>query len=319
MSWCPSVPAQKSLTGLLSHPGRDRLPVHESGVLEPIPHRPNAARANTSARVGNPSNWLAATRPVRHKGYAMGLFDLFKSKPKAEGPVGGAVDKNLTRLARVAGDKHAQNFDRMEAIDALAKLGSAEAAAGLLKRFTFHIDPSITDQEEKEVAHRGVLAAADSAIEPIRVFCARAESLTWPLKILKELVDPPRYEQELLKLLSAYDTEYTRNVEPKQQLISELEECKSPEVRVAVERFLEDVNEVIRFCASATVLAQDDPASVGLLLQTLASDESVRVRNRIAEGLATRGWVIPAEMRDLAKNGLPNGFGVDAEGRVKRR
>src|SRR3954451_4820075 len=181
----------------------------------------------------------------------MGLFDLFKAKTKSEtAGTSPTVDKNVARLGRVAGDKHAQNYDRIEAIEALARAPSADGAAALLRRFTFHIDPSITDQEEKEAAHRGVLAAGEAAIEPIRAFCAKAESLTWALKILKELVPEERYIPELIRLLERFDTEYTRNVDPKQQLLSELGQYKATEIRAAVEPFLEDVNEAIRFAAA---------------------------------------------------------------------
>src|SRR5262249_20301289 len=111
----------------------------------------------------------------------MGLFDLFKAKSKPEAaPAAPSVDKNVARLGRVAGDKHAQNYDRIEAIEALAKIPSGDSAAALLKRFTFYIDPSITDQDEKEAARRGILAAGEAAILPIQNFCAKAESLTWP-------------------------------------------------------------------------------------------------------------------------------------------
>jgi hypothetical protein len=250
----------------------------------------------------------------------MGLFDLFKAKTKTETLGGGAaVDKNVARLARVAGDKHAQNYDRIEAIDALARSPSAESAAALLRRFTFHIDPSITDQEEKEAAHRGVLAAGEKAIEPIGAFCVKAESLTWPLKILKELVPQDRYIGELIRLLERFDTEYTRNIEPKQQLLSELMQYKSPEIRPAVERFLEDVNEAVRFSAAAATYAQEDPGSVPALLKTLVDEESIRVKNRIAEGLLARGWAIPEETREEAKKTLPPGFVVDAQGVLRRR
>jgi hypothetical protein len=188
----------------------------------------------------------------------MGLFDLFRGKSKETdvSDATPAIDKNVARIARVAGDKHAQNYDRLEAIEALSRIPSAESAAGLLRRFTFHIDPSIIDQEEKDVAMRGIMSAGEAAVEPIRAFCVKAESLTWPLKILKELVPEDRYRQELIQLLERFDTEYTRNVDPKQQLIAELEHYPTAEVRRAVERFLEDVNEVIRFVAETTVFAQ---------------------------------------------------------------
>jgi len=252
----------------------------------------------------------------------MGLFDLFKGKsdkgkPQTEPAQGG--DKNVARLGKVAGDKHAQNYDRIEAIEGLARIATGEAAAALLKRFTFHIDPSITDQEEKDTALRGVLAAGEAAIEPIRTFCIRAESLTWPLKILKDLVPAERYIEELLRLLERFDTEYTRNVDPKQQLIAELEHYNAPAVRPAVERFLEDASEVIRFVAVATLFAQEDAASAPALAKVLADEESVRVKNRLLEGLLARGWAIPEDQRDRVREAMPANFALDSQGKVKRR
>jgi hypothetical protein len=251
----------------------------------------------------------------------MGLFDLFRGKTKVSDAPGASpsVDKNLARIARFAGDKHAQNYDRLEALEALARIPTAESAAGLLRRFSFYIDPSSTDQEEKDVATRGILNAGEAAIEPIRAYCLKAESLTWPLKILKELVPTDRYRQELLQMLERFDTEYARNVDPKQQLIAELEHYHTPEVRLAVERFMEDVNEVIRFVAVTTVFAQEDGASVEPLVKTLVSEESVRVKNRISEGLASRGWAIPDVLRTECARALPSSYMLAADGSVTHR
>jgi HEAT repeat protein len=249
----------------------------------------------------------------------MGLFDIFKSKDRPGSEVASGGDKNVAKLARVAADKHAQNYDRIEAIEALARIHTSEAAAGLLRRFTFHIDPSITDQEEKDAAVSGILAAGEAAIEPIRAFSARAESITWPLKILKDLVPPERYVDELTTLLAPFDTEYARNVDPKQQLISELEHHSSPAVRPAVERFLEDVSEAIRFVAVATLFAQEDASAAPILAKTLVDEESVRVKNRLAEGLSARGWPVPDELRSPVRAALPPAFTLDAQGIVKRR
>jgi HEAT repeat protein len=250
----------------------------------------------------------------------MGLFDIFKSKGKSEPRVGPAPgDKNVARLGKIAADKHAQNYDRIEAIDNLARMGSGEAAAALLRRFTFHIDPSITDQEEKDVAARGVQAAGEAAIEPIRAFCAKAESLTWPLKLLKDLVPSDRYVDEVIQLLGRFDTEYTRNIDPKQQLISELEHYSQPAIRPAVERFLDDAGEGIRFVAVTTLFAQEDVASLPAIVKALVAEESLRVKMRLGEGLVARGWTIDAADRDQVRAALPPQFGLDAEGRVKRR
>jgi hypothetical protein len=249
----------------------------------------------------------------------MGLFDLFKGKSKQVPEPSQGGDRNVARLGKIAADKHAQNYDRIEAIEGLAKIQNAESAAALLKRFTFHIDPSITDQEEKDAALRGILGAGEAAILPIRTFCVKAESLTWPLKILKELVPSDRYVEEVIGLLEPFDTEYTRNTDPKQQLISELEHYNVPAIRPAVERFLEDASDDVRFATVATVFAQEDAASAGPLARALVVEESVRVKNRLVEGLAARGWALPEDVREGARNAMPPAFTVGSDGVVKKR
>ena len=121
----------------------------------------------------------------------MGLFDRFKSdRADKQGAKASPAAKWADRV-----EKRAQNYDRQEAIQALADMGSADAVEVLLKRFTFHIDPSITDQEEKDAAFRGVLKAGRQAIEPVRAFATKAESLAlWPMKIgLRELVEEEEF------------------------------------------------------------------------------------------------------------------------------
>jgi hypothetical protein len=180
------------------------------------------------------------------------------------------------------------------------------------------MDPSITDQEEKEIALRGIVAAGEGALEPLRSYCARAESLTWPLKVLKEIVAPERYVEELLALLDQFDTEYVRNPEPKLQLILALEAHPSDEVRVAVEPFLGDANESVRFHAVGTCFAIRAPESVPALAAALAEEESLRIKNRIAQGFVDSGLALPDELCDAVSKSLPPGFVLIA-GRVARR
>lgn len=244
----------------------------------------------------------------------MGLFDRFRGgapKPRPKSTPGAKWSDRI--------EKRVQNYDRQEAIQALAEMGTADAAEVLLKRFTFHIDPSITDQEEKDSAFRGILRAGKEAIAPVRAFSAKAESLAWPMKIMKELVGETEYIDELLRWLSKWDTEYSKFIDPKVQLLTELEEYRHPQIREQVERFLDDVNEPARFHAVSTLLAQDDSGSTPALVDLLVEEESVRIRNRIAEGLASRGWVVPSDRRESARKALPPSFTTDAGGRVVKR
>jgi hypothetical protein len=267
----------------------------------------------------------------------MGLFDRFKggSKPaKKEG--GGGKPSPVARWAEVAGNKRAQNYDRQEAIDELEELCAppqkpdpdraeeqdrirSEAVTGLLKRFTFTIDPSITDQAEKEKAFNATLKAGRLALEPIRVFATKAESLSWPMRIVRALVDEEEFVGELLGMLEPWDTEYAKFFDPKLQLLVELESHKDARILPAVEPFLADVNETIRFHAAATALAQEDEAALLPLIHALDGEESFRVKNKIVDGLATRGWIIPEDEREATRKNLPPGASIDGEGRLLKR
>ncbi len=240
----------------------------------------------------------------------MGLFDFLKRSKQDEVTHEPKHDKNVARLGRTAASKQAQNYDRLEAIESLCSVGTADSAAALLKRFSFYIDPSITDQEEKEIAFRGIIAAGDEAIEPIREFCLKAESFTWPMKMLQELLDEDAFVDELLILLERFDTDYAKKQEPKLQIIAELEGKKRDDVRVAVERFLDDFDERVRFHTVATLFSQEDEVVVEPICKAFVGEESVRVRNRIAEGLASRGWKIPARLLEDVAGVLPQGFVV---------
>ena len=246
----------------------------------------------------------------------MGLFDLFKAGggDKKPGSKANPAAKWADRL-----EKRAQNYDRQEAINALSEMATSEAVEALLKRFTFHMDPSITDQEEKDAAFRGILKAGRNAVAPVRAFAGKAESLAWPMKIMAELLDEPEYVEELLKWLERWDTEYAKFVDPKVQILTALEEHKHPRIREEVERFLEDVDDRARFHAASTLLVQDDAASAPALARLLGDEESLRVRTRIAEGLASRGWEVPEEERDAARKGLPPGYTLDGSGRVTKK
>jgi len=233
----------------------------------------------------------------------MGLFDLFRRKDSAE-----STDRELVRLKKMVASKLSQDLDRQDALERLAKLGSSEAAEVLLTRFTWTLDPSITDQDEKALALSGIVLAGEAALEPIRRHCLRSDSLVWPIKALRGIVSGDALRDELLTLLDEFDTEYVRNAEPKVQLLQALEEFPGDETRIAVEPFLADMSEAVRFAAVTTVFAVAGPDALPSLVAALTEDESLRVRNRIGSGLVERGWPMPAELKQLAGDKLPPGF-----------
>src|SRR5688572_20617356 len=179
----------------------------------------------------------------------MSIFGLFGKKSDSS---------QLKKWAERTANRRAQPIDRYEAIQALANMKSAEAVEALLPRFTFYVDPSITDQEEKELAFGGVLAAGEAAVAPVVAFLAKVDSISWPLKMLDRILSSDAVVEKLIALLAGMDTEYERDPQRKIQILATLEERADPRVAQAAVRFLEDSNETVRFHAAGAVLAQSD-------------------------------------------------------------
>jgi hypothetical protein len=250
----------------------------------------------------------------------MGLFDLFKGKGGKDAKSGEKPRHNAAaKWAEAAGSKRAQAYDRQEAINELCKLRSADAVEALLKRFTFMTDPSITDQEEKDAVFEGIVSVGREAIEPVRAFAAKAESLAWPMRILKELLPEEELVEELCIWLAKWDTEYAKFIDPKLQILAAMGDYTHPKIREAVEPFLLDVNEPARFHAVAATFAQKDPEAVKALLVSLLEEESVRVRAKIADGFVALGWEVPEDQRDAIRKVLPPQYTVDGAGLVTKR
>lgn len=231
----------------------------------------------------------------------MGLFDFFGRKTSS-----GAVAKHAARVA----NKRAQAPDRWQSIRALGEVKSAEAVEALLQRFTYRIDPSITDQEEKDLAMHGIISSGEVAVEPVRAFLQASESIAWPVKMLQQLVSREELVGDLLEILAEMHTDYERDPQRKIDLIMQLEDQRDPRIREAVERFLEDANETVRFHAVQTLSGQDEAdASREPFLRRFVVEESVRVRVRILDACVERGWTVD-EPEALAGK-LPTGYSLE--------
>lgn len=242
----------------------------------------------------------------------MGLFDLFKSKDAGSGD-----EKELVRLQKMVSNKLSQNVDREDALIRLGEMKTPQAAKVLLTRFNWTLNPSIKDQEEKETAVRGIVAAGEAAAEVIRNYCVRAETLTWPLKALRQIVGDENFEGELLSLLDAFDTEYMRDPAPKVQLMQALGEFRSDDVRIAVQPFLMDLSEEVRFAAAATVLnCENAEEAAETLVAAVIEEESLRVKNRITIGMVERGIKVPLGLLEKLRPACPPGFHLGEDGSI---
>jgi hypothetical protein len=283
----------------------------------------------------------------------MGLFDFFTRGKAPPPPVQKKyLDKKVQSLAKRVHDKKLQPFDRDEALQNMIAIGTHEAAIALLKRFSLSVDPSIVDQEEKQVTLDGIVSIGlgqrgkrlsdagkdakevsdepltpeevselrDAVVDGVREYCQKAPNLNLALKVTRALLDDTDYEQELLRELARFDTEYTRNVEPKINILTALEELHSDAIRDAVHEYLDDVNETVRFHAVQTTFVQDDSVSLGPLVGMVGNEESVRIKNKVCDGIMNKAWKIPINLLGDWNSGTTDVYEYDtsADGIVKK-
>ena len=124
---------------------------------------------------------------------------------------------------------------------------------------------------------------------------------------------------ELLSWLEKWDTEYAKFVDPKIQLLVELEEHVDPRILEATKDFLLDVNETSRFHAVGVTLAQNDESAIAGLVDMFIDEESLRIRNRVCDGFQARGWIVPEERRQEMRKFLPSDYSIDGEGKIRKK
>lgn len=242
------------------------------------------------------------------------MFGWFSKKIDAAG-----IEKHGRSLA----NKRSQAPDRWDSMQALNgvlkdRKNAPENVASLvtsalLPRFTYYTDPTISDGEEKDYAFRLIVEAGEGAVEPVRQFMRRAESLTWPLKMLERLQSQEQVTSELLGLLEPMDVDYERDPQRKLQILQALEERVDGRIAEAVLRFVNDANETARFHAVGALLAQTDlESSREALQEVLLKEESARVKTRVLEVFQKRAWELTS-IRPQLERQLPSGWFFDAK------
>jgi hypothetical protein len=130
------------------------------------------------------------------------------------------------------------------------------------------------------------------------------------------------HELEVLKrILDQHEPGYERDPTKKIQLLNHLAASKESGAPAMVVPYLDDMDEGVRYAAAEALvrLGNQDIARDPLIAHFIAeSEESLRVRLQIAEGLADRGWLVKSHRPAFDKK-LPDQFTIDREGRLKKK
>lgn len=241
----------------------------------------------------------------------MGLFDgLFgKKDPAAE----------VKKLLAKATQKFGPPENRQEALQRLVELGTSDALAALAQRFTVRVDPSITDDEEKQFVFEALVEAGERAVGPMKEFVIRSEQPTWALKVLDRLLPADTVVDVILEALDKEGPDWTRDPEKKITLLRHLKETQDARIAPRLVPFLADMSEDVRFAAVGVVMDQAvdtalrDPLISALL--AAAEQKSDRMRRQLAEALAKTRLDVKGHT-PAVQAALPTGFGLSKDGIV---
>lgn len=240
----------------------------------------------------------------------MGIFDFLSADKRAV--------RRLDRAVQNANNKFKPKDYRQialhEVIEA-AKSGNEVAINGLLSRFAVNAEPTIEDEKEKDWVCEALIEIGKDALPQIRRSMRSAESVNWIHRTLRNIVGEQEYKQELLDVLSDFDTEYERNPDRKLQTIMALADTEGEDVVAALVRFLEDVDETVRFQTVSALASHSNELAREPMLRAMCEDESIRVRNQIVEAFASLGWATTG-FKKKVDSILPKGFRQDKSGKI---
>lgn len=233
----------------------------------------------------------------------------------------GGPEGKIRRLSKKLQEKFGPPENRQGAIEELGELRTPPAIDALLYRYTFRVDPGITDDEEKARVLALVLQAADTALPAVKRFILTRDEISWPLRALSNLLSEEALVKFLVEVANKCAAEYSRVPEKKVLILHSLMAHKSPEITPAVLPFLEDMDDEVQIAtAEVIVKQQDDAGREPIIKHFLAAHEksNARVREALAGLLTESPWDVKG-FTPSVEAALPQAYKLDSKGKVQRK
>jgi hypothetical protein len=244
----------------------------------------------------------------------MSFWNIFKKSS------GSDLSRQVKRYQSRLMNKWIDQSERYNAIDRLLELGTDEAYDVMLKRFTFLIENTIKDNEEKQYLYERLLEKRREMVEPLLRYLRREDEISWPLRALSKIVDAEELTTTLIQLLAEMDPLYSRHNDKKVILLDMLRERPGKQVFNGIAPFLEDTDDDVRIKAIETVAHEQNRELLRDLLikMLLEVGDRPRIQRKAADELARLGWDVKGYQTAVPKS-LPEGFFLDKKGHIKRR
>ncbi len=235
----------------------------------------------------------------------------------------GRRGRQIKRHKKHIKNKFGQGEDRQKAKDFFRELGGLEGHLGLLERYMVNVEPSIRDEDEKDDVFQILTEFGPEVVPAIEEYINRKDAasvpVTWPLKVLDVVCDPPEAVAVIIRALQRMGTNYTREPERKVALVTQLAEYDDERVVPALIPFLRDHRDEVRLEALAVLTRLGhDAAREPMLEMMLEDDTPARIRAQLAGSLQKLGWTVKG-FRKKVEEVLPEGLSVDRSGRIKGR
>lgn len=251
----------------------------------------------------------------------MGFFKrLFGGKDdEGEGSKKPRLSSQAASLKKKITNKYGQPQDRQRAIQLLGEMGNEEACYVLLQRYTFRIEQSITDEEEKRMVYNELVKIGRIAVKPILEFLTNENAPYWPIKVLREVIGDQETVTHLIDIIDKTEAIFDRDVERKVELIANLRDFTDPRVKEKLLSFVNDENEDIK-CQALLGLAQmGDEEMVDILMERLLDpNESQRVKNEVLNLFIEKKWKIKRKKEEIRKI-IPQTYWIDDVGVIHRK
>ena len=226
--------------------------------------------------------------------------------------------KKIDGLAKKASRKFGQSEDRRAAVDALYDIGGDDALRAIIKRFSATVDNKLHDQDEKKYVSDLLVEKGPAVVPLLKEFVAKETEVTWAFRTLKRIEMRADW---LGHVLDAFGNSTSEDTDPEKltQLLGLLHDEKDPRVVPVVVRYLQDLDDTVRFAAIETLATLGDELARQPLLDALtrADEDSQRVIHRIIDVFRDQGWEVKG-FRKAVEERLPEDYYLDRSGRIKR-
>lgn len=234
------------------------------------------------------------------------------------------LDKDVRRAKKIEGltkkalRKFGQSDDRRAAIDALDELGGDDALRAMMKRFSGSVDNKLHDQDEKKYVSDLLAEKGPQVVPLLKQFVAKETEVTWAFRTLKRI---EMHADWIGHVLDAFGNSTSEDTDPEKliQLLHLLQEEKDPRVAPVVMRYLQDLDDTVRFAAIEMLATLGDEVARQPLLDALtrSDEDSQRVVHRIIDVFREMGWEVKGH-RKAVEERLPEDYYLDRSGRIKR-